>query len=442
MTDTPGPLSQRRIAAFWLPMAGTWLMMAVEGPFLAAVIARLAEPKFNLAAFGVAYAVAILVEAPVIMILSASTALVEGPVSLRRLRRFTHLLNGGATLSMVLLTMTPAWSLFAEGLLGLDAHVAGLTRQALWILLPWPAAIGFRRFYQGLLIRDGRTRRVAYGTVVRMGTMVAVGVGLFRIDLPGVWVGAAALTAGVCAEALAARLMTVRLVRRTLSATSSELDRSTGYAEIWTFYLPLALTSMIGIASQPMITFFVGRARFPLESLAVLPVVHSLSFLFRALGFSYQEVAIALLGRDWRHFAAVTRFAIALACFASAGQALIAFTPLSDVWFLRLSGLTPELAAYALLPVQILAIAPALSVMQALQRGMLVQARRTAPVSWGTAIEVIGIFAALLLTVSGLHWIGATAAAASFLTGRIAGNLYLIPPCLRLVRDRQARPAS
>ena len=79
--------SQREILAFWLPMAGTWLMMAAEAPFLAALIARLAEPKYNLAAFGVAYAIAILVEAPVIMILSASTALVEGPVSLRRLRR-------------------------------------------------------------------------------------------------------------------------------------------------------------------------------------------------------------------------------------------------------------------------------------------------------------------------------------------------------------------
>jgi hypothetical protein len=48
--------------------------MAVEGPFLAAVIARLSEPMHNLAAFGVAFSVAMLVESPVIMLLSASTA--------------------------------------------------------------------------------------------------------------------------------------------------------------------------------------------------------------------------------------------------------------------------------------------------------------------------------------------------------------------------------
>jgi len=39
--------------------------------------------------------------------------------------------------------------------------VAELTRRAAAILLPWPAAIGYRRFYQGILIGSGLTRRVA-----------------------------------------------------------------------------------------------------------------------------------------------------------------------------------------------------------------------------------------------------------------------------------------
>jgi hypothetical protein len=68
-------------------------MMAIEGPFLAAVIARLPDPKFNLAAWGVAFAFAILVEAPIIMIMSASTALAEDAASFLKLRNFTYILN-------------------------------------------------------------------------------------------------------------------------------------------------------------------------------------------------------------------------------------------------------------------------------------------------------------------------------------------------------------
>ena len=56
--------SQKSIFLFWLPLAATWIMMSVEGPFLAAVIARLPEPRFNLAAYGVAFAFALLIEAP------------------------------------------------------------------------------------------------------------------------------------------------------------------------------------------------------------------------------------------------------------------------------------------------------------------------------------------------------------------------------------------
>ena len=50
--------------------------MAIEQPFLIAFIARLENAKYNLAAFGIAYSFAIIVEAPVIMLISASTALV------------------------------------------------------------------------------------------------------------------------------------------------------------------------------------------------------------------------------------------------------------------------------------------------------------------------------------------------------------------------------
>ena len=150
------PLRQRDILRFWLPLASTWLMMALEGPYLAALIARLAEPRYNLAAYGVAFAVAVIIEAPVIMMLGASTALVDGAVSFRRLRHFTMALNFLTTAGMLVLVATPAYGMVFEGWIGLDARVAELTRGALLILLPWPAAIGYRRFHQGLLIRSER----------------------------------------------------------------------------------------------------------------------------------------------------------------------------------------------------------------------------------------------------------------------------------------------
>ena len=67
--NTVNRLGFGRIFVFWSPLAMTWFMMALEGPILAAIVARLAEPKVNLAAHGVAFAIAIIIEAPVIMMM-------------------------------------------------------------------------------------------------------------------------------------------------------------------------------------------------------------------------------------------------------------------------------------------------------------------------------------------------------------------------------------
>jgi hypothetical protein len=410
-------------------------MMSVEGPLLAAVIARLADPKFNLAAHGVAYAWAILVEAPVIMIMSASTALATDAVAFRRLRNFTYTLNVGVTLAMVVLLIPSVFRLVMEDMIGLPGEVADLTYVALWILVPWPGAIGYRRFYQGLLIRSGRTRLVAYGTVLRLAAMAGTAFTLYVVaDLPGAAVGAAALSVGVCLEAVVSRVMARGAVRDVLGAAPADPARPLGYGRIWEFYYPLALTSLIGLAVQPMLTFFMGRAASPVESLAVYPVVHALSFIFRALGLSYQEAAIALMGERFEHQAAVGRFAVVLAVAASAGLGVIAFTPMADVWFQAISGLTPALADFALWPTRVLVVLPGLSVMLSYQRAILVVGRGTAPITWATTAEIVGVAVLFVVLGGRLGIVGVTAATLAFVGGRLVSNVYLIKPCVQASR--------
>ena len=437
MTDSER-LSARSILLFWLPLAATWMMMAVEGPFLAAVIARLADPKFNLAAHGVAFAFAILVEAPVIMLMSASTALVEDSHTYRRLRNFANALNVGSTVLLVLALIPAVFDFLMEGLIGLPHDVARLVYGALWILLPWPAAIGYRRFIHGLLIRSGRTRLVAIGTVLRLVGMATTALLLyFYTDIHGAWVGAASLSAGVVTEMVAARLMAIGTVRELKIRERTPDDDSPahdGYRAIAAFYYPLALTSIIGLTVQPMLTFFMGRAPAPIESLAVFPVVHSLSFLFRALGLSFQEAAIALMGKRFEHYPELKRFATWLGVVATGGFALVAFTPLADFWFITVSGLTEELAAFALTPTQIMAPLPALSVLLSFQRAIQVQGRRTRPITVATVIEVVTIAALFPLFGWGLGMVGVTAAAIAFVAGRTGGVLFLFDRVRRTLR--------
>jgi len=483
----------RAIFLFWLPLALQWIMMALEGPFLAAVIARLADPTFNLAAYGVAFAFAILVESPVIMLMSASTALVEDAASYRKLRAFATGLNVLSTALLVALLFPPVFDLVLRSGLGLPTHVADLVYGSLWILLPWPAAIGYRRFLHGILIRSGLTRRVMYGTLIRLSGMAGAGLLLAGTGLPGAWVGAGALSTGVVLEAIAARFMSRGVIRRLLDAETAALGDATsaaestpltgtspaapanvparpvvahdpallretgaatgsvralaeagrptseasepelGFGDIARFYYPLALTSFIGLTTQPILTFFMGRAPAPVESLALFPVVIALYFIFGTLGLSYQEAAIAMVGRKGEYRKELGRFATGLAVAASGGLGLIAFTPMARVWFEGVSGLEPAMAAMAFAPAQIIALAPALSVIMGYQRALLVQARRTRPITLATAIEVTSIALLFPFFGWGLGLMGVTAAMAALVCGRTLGVIFLTWRVRRLV---------
>ncbi len=430
------PVTYGRIFRFWSPLAGTWLMMSVEGPFLAAAIARLPAPTENLAAYGISIAFALIIEAPVIMLLSAATALVNDKTSYLALRRFTYALNAALTAIMIVVLIPPVFSFLTGTLLNLPAEVAQLTYGSMALLLPWPGAIGYRRFLQGTLVRHDMTSRVAYGTVVRV-TFMALGaaVGAWGLGLAGAHVGALALSTGVVAEALASRVMARGVVSDLLAGRRRrELPEKLTLAGISAFYFPLATMSILAMAIHPMVTFFMGRSRLAIESLAILPVVHGLVFVFRSMGLSYQEVTIALMGDHGEHFEKIRNFAAGIALAATTGLGLIVFTPAASIWFQTVSGLSPELAQLALTPARIAAMLPALSVLMSFQRALLVASRLTRPLTGATVVEVGGIAAVLAIAVFGLDVMGAIGATTALVLGRIAGNAYLGPPCVAAIR--------
>ncbi len=430
-------LTYRRVFVFWVPLAATWLMMASEGPFLAAVIARLVDPKYNLAAYGVAFSFALLVEAPVIMMMSASTALVRDKASYIKLRNFTYALNALIT-GVMLIGLTPqVFNWLVMGVIGLPENVARLTHLALIVLIPWPGAIGYRRFLHGVLIRSNLTRRVAYTTMIRLSTMASTALVLFWFtNLQGAVVGAAALSAGVSLEAIAARFLAHGVIKRLLSGEDSDTSRQTtmSYASIAKFYYPLALTSLIALGAHPIIAFFMGKSRFAVDSLAVLPVTISLAFIFISLALSYQEVVITFMGERGENYATLKKFAGILAIGVFAAMSIIAYTPASRLWLEQVAGLSPELAAFATKPLKILVFVPVFSVWLCFQRSFLVSVHRTGHITIATVVEVSILVVTLFCAIRYLDFVGIIAAVIALAFGRLCANLYLFSICQRILR--------
>lgn len=429
-----GTLRFGQILAFWFPLFLTWLFMALEGPFLTGIIARVEDPKFNLAAFGISLSLLLICESPVLMLISASIALIRDRASFEKLRSFSIRLSAAMSVVLVLVATDPIFSWIALDLMDLDARVASLAQVSLWILAPCPFAVGYRRFYQGFLVRSNRTRLVALGTVVRLMGMMLGGLAMYlHGGVPGAYIGAAGLGIGMIVEAFACRLMAVPEVRK-LQQSSHTHGEPLDSRAISRFYFPLAMTTMLSLSVQPMVSFFVAHGRMPLESLAVLPVIQSLVLMFRSFGLSYQEAVVALTGTSKQRLRSVTLFA-GIVAFGSTGMlALITFTPLRDLWFGKVAGLSPALSEFAIVPAQIMTLMPALTAYMAWQRGLLASRKQTSPITIAALIEVLVISSALVLGIDYFGFVGAIAACLAVVLGEICGFAIVLWWIRRLSR--------
>ena len=91
----------------WWPLAGSWLLMGLELLLVAATVSRLANAEIHLAAYGgVVFPLSLFIEAPIIMILVASTALCKDWSAYRLMRNFIVTLGGSLTLLHILLAFS------------------------------------------------------------------------------------------------------------------------------------------------------------------------------------------------------------------------------------------------------------------------------------------------------------------------------------------------
>jgi hypothetical protein len=384
----PSDVTLATVARSWWPLAMSWLLMATEQPIAAIVIARLVAPEINLAAWGgVVFPLALVIEAPIIMMLAASTALSKDRASYMALRRFTHRAGLLLTLLHIALAFTPLYDLLVRGLLDVPEEIVEPARLAFMVLTPWTWAIASRRFNQGALIRFGHSRSVAVGTILRLcvsGLLLLAGWWIEQV--PGAVVAGVAISVGVIAEAIYANLRIRPLLRGVLAHDSGEPPLR-GRA-FFAFYFPLSLTPLLTLLTQPLGSAAISRMPLPLESLAVWPIISGLVFIFQASGMALNEVVVTHLGTPGARRSLV-RFTLLIAGVMLALQLALVASPGVQRWLEIVNKLSPELAALGVTAFWLaLPIAP-LRALVSWYQGVLVHAHQTRAITESVAVFLV-----------------------------------------------------
>ena len=354
--------------------------MGTGVPLISAVMARMEDPTINLAAFGgVVFPISLIIEAPILMLLSASNALSKDWASYQKIRRFMLIIGFGLTVLHILLAFTPLYDLVIIGLMSPPEEIIEPARVGLMVMLPWSWTVAYRRFNQGVLIRFGHSRAIGVGAIIRIGANASFAALGWALGLPGIVVGTAAIIAGVTADAIYTGIIVRPVIREKLKPAPT-VTPALSWSAYLNFYWPLAVTSLMNLIITPMGSAAIARMPDALNSLAVWPVLTGFLFMWRSTGFAYSEVVIAKLDVPGS-YANLRRFALILITFAVVGLSIVALTPLGDLWFVTVSGLNPELSSLAKIGLWVALLWPPISILRNSFQGVLVNGRKTKSVT-------------------------------------------------------------
>lgn len=361
--------------------------MTIEGPITSATISRLPNKIEMLAAYGVVISLSVFIESPIINLLATSTALVKDQTSYRLARRFTLILISILTaITIAIGFVTPVFNFVVPGILGVPANIARWVQPGMQILFLFTAAIGWRRFQQGVLINLDEGRRIAQGTGVRLVIMIGVIFALARFSqLPGIHVGSISLITGIIAESM---FITWHTRRSIVNLPAKKEGEQLTMQELFWFHLPLAGTSIMILIVQPLVSAALARMANPTESLAAWPIVFQAMLVLRAPALSLPEVVIAKTEGP-STWLPLRKFTLIMTLAMLAFTIIFTFTPLSRFYLVTVQGLDPGLTATVSQALPWLLLFPVLWVINAWLRGLLIKYRATGAVNGSMATNLI-----------------------------------------------------
>jgi len=415
----------RQLIQLWqqfIPLSLSDVSMALGDPLTTTTLAYLPDPRTNIAAIGVAKAIAIFCESPIIMLLHASNALAPTQASRKALWQFTLIASGGMSLLLALTTVPAIFAIVGEGWLGVSPSLSGTIRSTLSIVILWPLAIGWRRYFQGLLIHSGDSNAVAQAGLIRLLVVGGILMGGFMLKANGAVVAGMSLVWGVIAEAVAVTYLARKLGATKLPEIVSTPELPQDLAGVWKFYAPLGGTMILGWGARAALVGIVARANDGEIALAAWPAAWGLVLVVANSTRMVQQMIIR--NRKLLPDRVLILFAITVGFGCSLILLSISGTPLSQDalgWFI---GNDEELISRVRPVLLICAGMPLLVSLQNAVQGLLVSEGRT----WGInqaagvgAIVMLGV--AYFGTQSGQN--GAVAAALGMILGVIMEISYL-----------------
>ena len=408
------------------PLVISGIFFPLSRPIINAFLARAEDPEIALATMSVTVSLTYPVIAPLFAVRQLGNTLCVDREMYRRLLRITFSLGGVAMVLLGILSWRPIFHWFVGGVLGVPGALLESGPPVLFVMALATSISGARAFYQGMLVRYGRSGPVGLAAVcfiAAVSSLMALGIAF--LDWEGAFIAAWAVLVGQATYLIILWLPGREISRQMMTERDPSLPQGqrTTRAVFRVFY-PLAGAGIVYGSLEPVVQMSMARAPEASMSLAAYPVALSLTWLVRSPIYNAQQVVIANV-RDRASYLVVRRFMMKLGIAATLLMGVIAFTPLSGFIFSSVMGLTGTVREYATDGFRLLALAPFFQAIRSFYGGALIAKRTTGYIQIGALVRLGGLFLGLYVGVTMLEIAGVFIAIGATILAEIGECIFL-----------------
>lgn len=348
-------------------------------------LARYPNAVHELATFAFASSTFMLFNASLIFVPQMANILARSPRAKRISLRFTFAVCVTLTVPLALIALTSPGNLLLKLAFDIEGDTLAAVVRYLHYLLPLVMINGMRQYYTGLLVQVKRTGWVTVLTVLYLATVIAVLLLGFNVGWGTVKTLALAQVAGGLLHLAASFLLQRRFFHLPEAAEHEDLT----YREAFAFFWPVAMTSTMFALSRPILYSFISRLPDGEPVIAALRVTFDFAMIFHSPVNQFRNLFVTFGQSD---LAGLRRFMIRVLIGLTVIMALIAGSPVSDLFFHKLLGIEGQVLEMAQKVLWVLCLVPLVVGVRNYFHGLSLIRRRTRGMAIGAVCRNLTIY--------------------------------------------------
>jgi O-antigen/teichoic acid export membrane protein len=317
-------LSIKSLLFFFIPLGFSASLVTLSHIIINSTLARATHSELVIASYAIAMSLFAITERLAVILRQTCTTLVRDKESFKLMTNFTYYIIGSLLVVSLVVAYTPVGNYIFSNIFGAEENMVEQIKGIYQVLIFVTIFSGLRCLTQGIIIFNRQTKWLTIGMAIRLTAMYLLSLYFIQSGTISGRTGAIIFLVGMIIECVVSVIEARALVRK---MPDSNKDKIKSKSEIFRFYSPLMLSSVITVLIGPLINVFLGKTEDIALAIASYTIALSITHLFLSF-FSYTHQIVINFYKN--HETKVKRFTF-----------IVSFIPLLLIGIFCYTGIGP-----------------------------------------------------------------------------------------------------